>query len=676
MSLNFNKRTFNYSGTNIAVIKDTNNISQLIEHANTDIDYLGDINKCYKFVDISSSLNTTFQKKTYYINNNVSLDQKQVNDLFNMISSKNNNQKELYDMFNLFLLSKDHFHFVINNFEILNKMKYIINKFKYLYKYIIGYTWLYLYIEECIIKTNITKKNKIVFNIDTASALPIFPYCSEDLHLNPYMALPISTKVINTRNNWMSLKMANEYKNYGINNYNEFCNKFNLFITGYSDKNLFDGLDWTHFGVSGSIIPACSIRSPLMDLISDDTLSEDQKLTNFYNEYYCGADVDIMCNNNTTIEYIHSVYFDLFPTIKKNVANIWGSDASNLLKIELIKDPTIILNKLYFDKFADEFSKHCYINNYEDLISNINKPIVKSFFYDKYINYKNILNSKMDKDSLNAKNNLFCWEYLKISQIESFNVKISDYKMLKKDCIEYDNELYYYVNDFLTLDEYVSEDENYLLIKMGENVKFKITEKNLAHNIETFRIKSQNKDFFSTVSRFHLPCVRGYFDGRMVYLLPSCITALMTGINIDYKYFAGIRDPCDIINKYRSRGFGTIVTKHETIHIKHYLSSVNRWNAMYLINSNKDIYNFFGFKDINDEIFKMNKHLNKNTVNYNNINNTYIESVDDLINYYKKNIPKYHTYEDIEYFCKFKAINSNGKINPFKKWVLDAVYHD
>ena len=35
-----------------------------------------------------------------------------------------------------------------------------------------------------------------------------------------------------------------------------------------------------------------------------------------------------------------------------------------------------------------------------------------------------------------------------------------------------------------------------------------------------------------------------------VYILPSCITAMMTFINMDYKYFAGTNNPYDIINKY------------------------------------------------------------------------------------------------------------------------------
>ena len=93
------------------------------------------------------------------------------------------------------------------------------------------------------------------------------------------------------------------------------------------------------------------------------------------------------------------------------------------------------------------------------------------------------------------------------------------------------------------------------------NVKFKIDSQYLPHSFEIFSIKY--KSFFSTVSKFHLPIVRSYYNGNNVYLLPSCISACMTMMNIDYKYFAGSKDQIDIINKYRMRGFGTYLNAKE-----------------------------------------------------------------------------------------------------------------
>ena len=43
-------------------------------------------------------------------------------------------------------------------------------------KYILGYTWITLYSEESIKKMNITIKDRFIFNIETASLLPFFPF--------------------------------------------------------------------------------------------------------------------------------------------------------------------------------------------------------------------------------------------------------------------------------------------------------------------------------------------------------------------------------------------------------------------------------------------------------------------------------------------------------------------
>ena len=71
-----------------------------------------------------------------------------------------------------------------------------------------------------------------------------------------------------------------------------------------------------------------------------------------------------------------------------------------------------------------------------------------------------------------------------------------------------------------------------MLFKCHENIKYRIKASNLNHELELFKIRWPT--FFSTVCNFHLPCVRGYYDGKQVYLLPSCITAAMTLINFDY----------------------------------------------------------------------------------------------------------------------------------------------
>ena len=91
------------------------------------------------------------------------------------------------------------------------------------------------------------------------------------------------------------------------------------------------------------------------------------------------------------------------------------------------------------------------------------------------------------------------------------------------------------------------------------------------------------------MSRFHLPIVRSYYDGSEIYLTPSCVFACMTLLNIDYKYFAGSKDPIEIINKYRMRGFGTILNEKEIVRLIEYSSLIPKWKNSYNLNiqSNK-----------------------------------------------------------------------------------------
>ena len=69
-------------------------------------------------------------------------------------------------------------------------------------------------------------------------------------------------------------------------------------------------------------------------------------------------------------------------------------------------------------------------------------------------------------------------------------------------------------------------------------------------------------------------------------MTPSCISAHLTYMNIDYKYFAGSKDPIEIINKYRMRGFGTWLNKNEIATYMKYSSMVPFWNNLFNINLN------------------------------------------------------------------------------------------
>ena len=132
----------------------------------------------------------------------------------------------------------------------------------------------------------------------------------------------------------------------------------------------------------------------------------------------------------------------------------------------------------------------------------------------------------------------------------------------------------------------------------------------LNHDLEIFRNKSSNP--FELVSKFHLNCVRGFYNGKTVKLLPSCITALKTFVNVDFKYFAGKRSPYQIINKYRMRGFGTLLNRKELKDYGEFTKNSDFWKKLIC---NQDCNksgcvscsNSYGFLSSKDLIFKPRK---------------------------------------------------------------------
>lgn len=128
-------------------------------------------------------------------------------------------------------------------------------------------------------------------------------------------------------------------------------------------------------------------------------------------------------------------------------------------------------------------------------------------------------------------------------------------------------------------------------------------------------------------------------------MLPSCITALMTGINIEYKYFAGIRNPVEIINKYMQRGYGVVLNAEE-------LRQFNDYNAKLPDD------NIFKLKDNQDNSLVGIRNINHKSFNFNNIDNIKYEYMNsqDLQDYYDK-------YNNLIDALKFTHINKNGDIN-------------
>lgn len=82
------------------------------------------------------------------------------------------------------------------------------------------------------------------------------------------------------------------------------------------------------------------------------------------------------------------------------------------------------------------------------------------------------------------------------------------------------------------------------------------------------------------VKKFHLPCVKMYYDGPNLYMLSSCVSALMSGINYNYKWFSCNKVAGDIMIKYCNRGITTILNHGEICALTEYVRIAPRWEAI------------------------------------------------------------------------------------------------
>jgi hypothetical protein len=442
----------------------------------------------------------------------------------------------------------------------------------------------------------------------------------------------------------MGLKHGtNDLDYYGVCNLETFKYRLNLIISGNPDKDIFKGLNWEHFAISGSTMTAClQKKSKLLEFVSDSKKKDEENMLLFFNKYYENSDIDMMCYESSLFGFVDQVN-NVIKTISTNL----GCSEDNII-IEPIKSTTIILTKQFFEEITNHYNieNNCNMTT-DEIISQLKSDEFKQYLYLKhYIVQKEKFNKNIINKNTTKENSKYMRIYKKLATEEELNILLFSKETPKsyyKDNI-IDSEICLFTSDFKT-EEVIPDNKNNLLLKITENIRFKLKSEKIKRSIEIFR--SRTNEFFSNVSKFHLPCVRAYYNGNTVYMLPSNITAMQTGINIDYKYFAGVRDPCEIINKYRERGFGTILSKKEIEHVIKYNLQIGKIKN----NSQYDINNYMGFYEL----------PNKK------------EEKLDLDKYYKNN----YGYDPITYgfnIYTFKTISQDGSITPYQNWLSNTYY--
>ena len=285
-------------------------------------------------------------------------------------------------------------------------------------------------------------------------------------------------------------------------------------------------------------------------------------------------------------------------------------------------------------------------------------------------------------------NNTFIFLNIKIENVENnklieyinlnkFNKNIKDLfrpffiilakekkQLLNKNKDDKYQDIYNYDDENIDFEIYINQVDE---IDINYKYKYKIKSKVLIHDIELFT--TQYTNFMSCVSKFHLPCVRAYYDGDNVYMLPSCIIAHQTYLNIDIKYFMANANIMDIINKYNNRGFDTLLNNKEIINIKKYNSFKEPWKTLFSEITFRDIYNKI---NINSIIFKPRSLLYSDEDNQNiDMVNRYFNKSNDIINITNLNIARSEWL--IEADCLIQQAFFKHKINSIKNNIFENI---
>jgi len=703
-----------------------NVLKRLAESKEEDNNYLAFLFRKNSYLDASSAVNADGYK-LYRITSNPILEN-MTNEHFNTLYNKLS-YAERYHLIMNAMISKDLCHFVVNNKYILEEIMSenkdpkghtFMNKYAQLIRYTLGYGWLTMYMEESIKRGYISKSDRFIFDIETASKLPFFPYSTNNIHICPYLPILVDSDTINADKNILGVcqyiynnkygsKVDNEYSlqkqmRYGVVNKKKFIERVNMFISGKTNTNILEGLNWSNIAMSGSMMACClpnynSLMNNFVKNINTNLKEDIFDFIGFANEYYKDADIDVMCNIQDIYEFVDKIY-EIQSVIEENIRlyNRIPDGTPNVTTVFSNKSAAIMINKYFIKTYLQKETGLEYV----DILSNVNSSIVRDAIYKHYINwYKEYLKTAIKQNPNKFIDNKYHELYLPVP-IENINVvfiktqkdkeedrqeeqkKIDEqnkssestsdsYIDIEEDDKEFEQEKQY-EDDII--EEYGTSN---IVFEPKVNFKFRITSSYLPHNFELFQTKYT--EFFNTVARFHLPIVRSYFDGDNVYITPSCVSACMTMLNIDYKYFAGSKDPIEIINKYRMRGFGTILNDREIIRLIEYSNLVPKWKQLYSLNiqSNSSVFKILGQLEPSHTIFKPSFVLDKKepsdeykkprNMEYMSIPN----NVSDIISlirsmYFTSNV------NDVINLTNITTINKYGYVEPVKKWLIDAFY--
>ncbi len=683
---NFTQRRFNNLEyiTTSAIDQKVSNTSGKNSIFKLNVNYLDDISKKPSWTEFDF-------KMCYYITKPSSKTFEDVNNIYRQLPT----EYLKYSFLTNLIVTRTHCHLVLNNPELLEMSKDIFEKYSVVFKYLIGYAWLTFKSEESIMKTRIKDTDRIIFDINTCNKLPVYPFTYDDLNQNPYACVLVSNDLIDLQNNCVALNPMKDYKKYyGMCDFEEFSRRLRIFINGRNTSGILDKIDWNSCVITGSAMTACGMKyNPLFDICRQNSEGEltDADINLFFLNYYANSDVDLICNHKSIYDFLDTA--EKFINDLKDVCKKEQNNSQAKVNVDTVHTATIVVSDEFIGNDLENIKKAIGqpTADITDIKNNFDNQLVKNYFYNKYyVPWKNEQKEKIKSDnSTNSTNSidktsLYSYtEYLKLVPAEEFRIYPLDYDIEETDNNTQDYEKYYYLKDIYP----EATDSNKMVAKVSESIRFKVGT-NFTKTFEIF--KSKDTDFFSVISRFHMGFVRAFYNGTTVKCLPSYITSMMLQLSTDYKYFASIRDPIEIVNKYRSRGFGIILNQNEKRHMEFYntfkpkdnfgqgsnsasnsgsasnpgnqANKENKWIDIYGLNA-KNKHLMFGPKDCNSDIFKPGKFFGGipndcfRNVNH-KITTSFGNAFEDIISAKTSSIINY------------KVINDDGSINPLERYVI------
>ena len=586
---------------------------------------------------------------------------KNIQTMISIIGSDTIVEEDKIYLLSTLIASKNHCHHIIKS-DLMKIHSDLIKKYLPIIKYTIGYAFTTLYLEESIKKSNIKENDRFVFTLEQANNLPVFPFDSENMKSNPYLTSLLNDNKI-PKKNIGSIKF--DYTDQqGIVNIDEFKKRLNIFISNFENIDLLKDFDWSHSVITGGCMAAIlPKKNPLMNKFTD--------YQSFIDEYYPNSDIDVACNHDNIFDFIENVI-----NLRNCIINNYNLNEDTFgfkISEKSINVQTVKSLPIYIDyKLLRERCNNGKVPfNFDYIIKNKNTTAVKSYFYQFYYKMKSSNYEKTLRILGDRINDPVYASLLDAVNLSDVTLIITDYGIDNK--IENRNPD---MNNGFEMVFKIFEDGE-IFINCMEVIKFKLSSKYLKNTFEVFRINC--RDFFACIGRFHLPCVRSYYNGKTCYLLPSSITAYHTLTNIDFKYFVGSKDPISIMDKYRMRGYSMILNNTEIKQYMIYITQMPLYKKLYNItseNMNDAISKICGSLTYDSTLFEPRKVIPfeysiptgkpENIPKYIKINN--INENKDANSYFGNLYPKCKNLIEL-----LQTINSNGNVNKFKPWLIDAI---